>query len=180
MRSVFLAASTFRKAAPACPCGSRCGSVGAATGKAYENAEVQIWHVNAKGIYSGQDVSRECTFDDPDAMSGLAFRGRQFTDRDGVVTFLTVYPGWYSGRSIHVHVRVVVDGRELLVTQLFFDDLLSDAVYGSHPDYESRPPRNTRNDRDFFSPRAYLNAHIFDFEKLDGGVLQATYTVGVA
>lgn len=154
--------------------------VEAGTGKPHENAEVQIWHANAKGIYSGKEVGRECTLDDPDAMSGLAFRGRQLTDADGVASFLTVYPGWYSGRCIHIHLRVVVEGRELVVTQLFFDDLLSDAVYASHPDYEGRAPRDTRNERDLFSPRAHLNAHIFDFEKLDGGVLRATYTVGTA
>ena len=154
--------------------------VDAATCRAHAGADAKIWHADARGIYSGREVSAACTFDDLDATSGLAFRGRQSTDADGVATFLTVYPGWYGGRTIHVHLQVRMGGREVLVTQLFFDDLLSDAVYASHPDYAGRQPRDTRNDRDFFSPRAHLNAHIFDFEKLDGGVLQATYTVGVA
>lgn len=66
-------------------------------GRAHEGTEIQVWHANAKGIYSGRDVS---TFGDPDAMRGLACRGRQLTERDGVATFLTVYPGWYGGRCI--------------------------------------------------------------------------------
>ncbi|NEU15156.1 protocatechuate 3,4-dioxygenase, partial [Methylobacterium sp. BTF04] len=141
--------------------------VDAATCRPHAAAEVQLWHADARGIYSGREVSAECTLGDSEALSGLAFRGRQTTNRDGITNFMTVYPGWYDGRSIHVHVRVVVDGREALVSQLFFDDLLSDAIYSTHPDYAGRPIRNTRNDRDLFLPRAYLNEYIFDFEKLD-------------
>lgn len=153
--------------------------VDAATCRPHENAEVQLWHADARGLYSGRDVSAECTLGDPEAVSSFAFRGRQTTDRDGVADFMTVYPGWYDGRCIHVHVRVISGDREALVSQLFFDDLLSDAIYSSHPDYKNRPARNTRNDRDLFLPRAHINDHIFDFEKLDGGVLQATYTIGL-
>jgi protocatechuate 3,4-dioxygenase beta subunit len=154
--------------------------VAAQTGQPHAGAEAQIWHADPRGIYSGREVQAQCTSGDAQAMSGLAFRGRQITDRDGVANFLSVYPGWYGGRAIHVHLRVLVEGRELLVSQLFFDDLLSDAVHASHPDYARRSARDTRNAGDLFLPRAHINDHIFDFEKLDAGILQATYTVGVA
>lgn len=153
--------------------------VDAANCRPHAGAEVQVWHTNARGIYSGAAVERMCTFGDRDATSGLAFRGRQMTDAEGVANFLTVYPGWYGGRCVHVHVRVIVSGREVLVSQLFFDDLLSDAVYAGHPDYAGRSARDTRNVEDDFVPRRGLRAHTFDFDKLDGGIMQASYTMGV-
>ena len=119
-----------------------------------------------------------CTNDDPEALSGLAFRGRQLTDNEGRATFLTAYPGWYHGRAPHIHCRILVGGRELLVSQLYFDDTLSDIVYGQHPDYVGRPDRDTRNGDDDILP-VETSDHIFDFEKLDAGVLSATITIGV-
>ena len=154
--------------------------VDAATCRPFEAAEIQVWHADPRGIYSGRAVSAECTSNDAEAISGLAFRGRQMTSADGIANFLSVYPGWYDGRAHHVHIRVLVGGREVLVSQLFFDDLLSDAVCRDHPDYRGRKPRRVRNDTDMWMPRAHINAHIFDFEKLEGGVLQASYTIGVA
>lgn len=33
-------------------------------------------------------------------------RGVQQTDEDGMVEFDTIVPGWYSGRTAHIHVKV--------------------------------------------------------------------------
>jgi protocatechuate 3,4-dioxygenase beta subunit len=120
-----------------------------------------------------------CTAGDAEAISGLAFRGRQFTDADGQATFLTAYPGWYKGRTPHVHCRILVGGKELLVSQIYFDDTLSDIIYDQHPDYVGRSPRDTRNDEDGIIP-ADAADHIFDFEKLGDGVLSATITIGLS
>lgn len=144
-----------------------------------EGADVEIWHTDHRGIYSGRAAAAMCTLDDAEAVQGLACRGRQVSDEDGVATFLTVYPGWYSGRTIHIHCRIVVAGRELLVSQIYFDDNLSDLVYGQHPDYEGRPARDTRNDSDGIIPARDTGNYIFDFEKLEGGVLSASITIGV-
>ncbi len=64
-------------------------------------AAVDVWHCNSQGVYSG--FSAENT-------AGLTFlRGIQFTDNSGLATFDTIYPGWYSGRVTHVHVKVHVN-----------------------------------------------------------------------
>lgn len=144
-----------------------------------KDADVEIWHTDHRGIYSGREAAAMCTLDDAEAMQGLAFRGRQMTDGSGVATFLTVYPGWYSGRTIHIHCRIVTEGRELLVSQIYFDDNLSDIVYGQHPDYEGRPARDTRNGDDNIIPTTDTENYMFDFEKLEGGVLSASITLGV-
>jgi protocatechuate 3,4-dioxygenase beta subunit len=144
-----------------------------------EGADVEIWHTDARGVYSGQAAAM-CNRDDADARSVSFLRGRQISDENGVVSFLTVYPGWYPGRAVHVHLRVLVDDRELLVSQLLFDDALSDLVYDGHPDYAGRPPRQTMNGGDSVFSSSEAARFIFDFEKLDTGVLQASYTIGVA
>ncbi|MGV3551105.1 dioxygenase family protein [Rhizobium sp.] len=145
-----------------------------------EGADVEIWHTDHRGIYSGREAASMCTLDDAQALQGLAFRGRQVTGADGVATFLSAYPGWYSGRTIHVHCRVVIEGRELLVSQIYFDDNLSDIVYGQHRDYTGRPARDTRNNDDGIIPAKNAADYMFDFEKLDGGVLSASITIGVS
>jgi len=144
-----------------------------------EGADLEIWHTDHRGIYSGREAAAMCTLDDAEAMQGLAFRGRQMTGSDGVVTFMSVYPGWYSGRTIHIHCRIMVEGRELLVSQVYFDDALSDIIYGQHSDYEGRPARDTRNNDDGIIPAGDPENYIFDFEKLEGGVLSASITIGV-
>lgn len=91
------------------------------------NAMVDIWHCNALGLYS--DVSANSTV-------GKKFlRGYQLTDKQGKTRFKTIYPGWYSGRSPHIHckVRQVPVGSSgqttSLTTQFFFDETLSQLVY---------------------------------------------------
>jgi protocatechuate 3,4-dioxygenase beta subunit len=74
-------------------------------------------------------------------------RGIQKTDANGFATFLTVYPGWYQGRTVHIHVKVHVGGSVVHTGQLFFPDTLTDAVYRKAP-YTSRPNRTTRNAQD--------------------------------
>jgi len=71
-------------------------------------------------------------------------RGIQPTDANGVATFVTVYPGWYQGRTVHIHVKVHVGGNVVHTGQLFFTDALTDAVYRAKP-YSNRPNRDTRN-----------------------------------
>ncbi len=142
-------------------------------------ADVEIWHADARGVYSGRAAGM-CNPRDEAAREAAYLRGRQITNADGQVHFLTVYPGWYSGRAVHVHVRILVEGRELLITQFLFDDALSDLVYQNHPDYIARPVRDTMNGGDTVFDVGEAARFIFDVEKLDSGVLQASYTIGVA
>lgn len=91
-----------------------------------QNATVEIWHCDAEGAYSGVDGD-----------GGTFLRGGQKTSRDGVATFKTIYPGWYRGRTTHIHVKVHVDGNEVHTGQLYFDDALTESVNSEAP-YNSR------------------------------------------
>jgi protocatechuate 3,4-dioxygenase beta subunit len=103
-----------------------------------KNAAVDIWHADAAGNYSGFSS---------DSSSRAFMRGIQRTDASWVATFLSVYPGWYQGRTVHIHVKVHVGGSVVHTGQLFFPDTLTDVVYRKAP-YTSRPNRTTRNAQD--------------------------------
>jgi protocatechuate 3,4-dioxygenase beta subunit len=103
-----------------------------------KNAAVDIWHADAAGNYSGFNS---------DSSSRTFMRGIQRTDATGLARFLTVYPGWYQGRTVHIHVKVHVGGSVVHTGQLFFPDTMTDAVYKKAP-YSLRPNRSTRNAQD--------------------------------
>jgi protocatechuate 3,4-dioxygenase beta subunit len=74
-------------------------------------------------------------------------RGIQRTDAKGTAVFRTVYPGWYQGRTVHIHVKVHVAGSVVHTGQLYFPDTVTDAVYRRVP-YSRRPARGVRNASD--------------------------------
>jgi protocatechuate 3,4-dioxygenase beta subunit len=123
---------------PGSPLVLRLTVVDASTCKPIKGAAVDIWHADAAGNYSGFGAGNgNRTF----------MRGIQRTDANGVATFRTVYPGWYQGRTVHIHVKVHVRGRVVHTGQLFFSDSLTDRVYRNVP-YNKRPNRSTRNAND--------------------------------
>lgn len=105
---------------------------------AIPGALVEIWHADANGDYSGFDGQENRT----------AMRGQQVVGAAGVATFRTVYPGWYPGRTPHIHVKVHVGGSEAHTGQVYFDEAITDAVYALEP-YAARGARTTRNADDF-------------------------------
>lgn len=107
-------------------------------------ASVDVWHCNASGVYS--DVQAQNTV-------GQRFlRGYQVADSHGNVRYLTIYPGYYTGRTVHIHFRVrKFSGATTtfnFVSQLYFDDAITDAVFQRVSPYSSRPARTTRNSND--------------------------------
>ncbi|MDW8426906.1 MAG: twin-arginine translocation pathway signal protein, partial [Meiothermus sp.] len=81
-------------------------------------AMVDIWQCDAQGLYSGvQD-----RFADTRGQKWL--RGHQITDAQGLAQFTTIYPGWYPGRTVHIHFKIRYQNRDF-TSQLFFDDALS-------------------------------------------------------
>jgi protocatechuate 3,4-dioxygenase beta subunit len=110
-----------------------------------EGAQVDIWHCDAQGQYSG--VSDQGS----DTTGQQFLRGYQFTDANGAVQFQTIFPGWYSGRAVHIHFTIrtqAADGEDYQFTsQLFFDDTLTDQVHALEP-YASKGQRNTGNSND--------------------------------
>ena len=113
-------------------------------------AQVDIWHCDAMGVYS--DVR------DPDFNTiGRKFlRGYQVTDARGEVRFVTVYPGWYPGRTIHIHFKIrtasAAQRRFEFTSQLYFDDGLTDRVH-AEPPYASNGQRTSRNQHDWIFRR---------------------------
>ncbi len=109
-------------------------------------ARVDVWHCDALGVYS--DVA------DPsfNTVGQKFLRGYQVTDADGAARFTTIYPGWYQGRTVHIHFKVRTDagagarGREF-TSQLYFPDDLTQAVYAREP-YAARGRRTARNGDD--------------------------------
>src|SRR5262249_15243110 len=93
-------------------------------------AQVDVWHCNATGLYSDESAV---------GTAGKKYlRGFQMTDADGAVSFQTIYPGWYPGRTVHIHVRVryfdsSVNKTYDLITQLYFDDATNDLVFARAP-----------------------------------------------
>jgi protocatechuate 3,4-dioxygenase beta subunit len=112
--------------------------VNASTCWPIKGAAVDIWHADALGVYSGFGEGAD---------SRTFLRGVQKTDAKGVATFRTVYPGWYQGRTVHIHVKVFLGGNVVHTGQLFFSDTMTDAVYRKAP-YSSRPNRSPRNSGD--------------------------------
>jgi protocatechuate 3,4-dioxygenase beta subunit len=108
----------------------------ASTCKPLANAAVDIWHCDSGGTYSGVSGN-----------TGRFLRGIQKTNAKGIASFDTIYPGWYQGRTVHIHVKVHVGGNEVHTGQLFFPDPLTDAVYRKAP-YSARGTRTTRNASD--------------------------------
>jgi len=108
------------------------------TCEALEGAQVDVWHCDALGNYS-----------DVNDMAGKKFlRGYQVTDKLGTASFTTIYPGWYSGRTVHIHFKIRTDpasdsGYEF-TSQLFFDEAMSDKIYAQKP-YSSHSGRDTMN-----------------------------------
>ncbi len=115
---------------------SQISSAGACT--PLVGALVDMWHCDALGLYS--DVSAQSTV-------GQRFlRGYQVSDQNGNVRFTTIYPGWYTGRAVHIHFKVRTSptgARGLEFTsQLFFDEALTDQVHAQSP-YSQKGRRNT-------------------------------------
>ncbi len=101
------------------------------------NAVVEIWHCDAGGVYSGFEAGAGERF----------LRGAQVTNADGIAEFVTVYPGWYRGRCVHIHAKVHVSNTEVLATQFYFDEAVTDEVYTAEP-YASAGERDVRNESD--------------------------------
>ncbi|MFF4398286.1 intradiol ring-cleavage dioxygenase [Streptomyces sp. NPDC001480] len=172
------------------------------TCKPVRNAAVDIWHCNAVGIYSGYEAmgsggggpaptgeppTGTPTGEPPTGGPGGGggghqeptdddrfLRGTWHTDRHGHVTFKTVFPGWYQGRCVHIHVKVHVDGEwtdagyegghACHTGQLFFDEksvLLTESV----EPYAGNTTTRTTLDEDSIYPD---NGH-------EGGLLYLKY-----
>src|SRR5437773_5486925 len=152
---------------PGTPLLLRAFVVNASTCKPIKGAAVDIWHADASGVYSGFGQG---------AASRTFMRGIQRANANGLALFRTVYPGWYQGRTVHIHVKVHLGGNVVHTGQLYFPDAVTDAAYRKAP-YTSRPGRDIRNATD----SVYRNGGKKSLMRVrkNGAGYVATITMGV-
>jgi protocatechuate 3,4-dioxygenase beta subunit len=108
------------------------------------DTKVDIWHANSQGVYSGVQ----------DAGTGQNnfLRGYQMTDGNGTAQFTTIYPGWYEGRAIHIHVKVrsIEGSNETLewTSQIYLNNSINELVH-TKPPYSNHGPVDLTNEEDF-------------------------------
>lgn len=117
-------------------------------------AHVDIWQCNALGIYSAIAGN--------DTVGRDFLRGCQETDGSGRVVFETIFPGWYQGRTVHIHVKVRFSTGEgeayLFTSQLFFEQGLIDQTLTTKEPYRVRGLPQTKNDEDgIYGPDGWKN-----------------------
>jgi protocatechuate 3,4-dioxygenase beta subunit len=110
-----------------------------------QDAMIDVWHCDAVGVYSDVNDRRFNTV-------GKKFlRGYQVTNANGTAEFMTIYPGWYPGRTVHIHFKIRTNtgaqqGSEF-TSQLYFDDAITDRVHAQIP-YVARGQRIQKNNQD--------------------------------
>jgi protocatechuate 3,4-dioxygenase beta subunit len=152
--------------------GQACGSNPA------KGVQVDIWHCDAAGEYSDASGNGQSN-----TVGQTFLRGYQVTDASGRVSFKTIYPGWYSGRATHIHLRARIysaagNTTYNFVSQLFFSDTFTDAIYTATP-YNARGTRNTRNSNDSIYRSASTPLELLLAQRSDGSV-QAELAIGLA
>ncbi len=143
-----------------------------------EGAQVDIWHCDVLGIYS--DVNDR--FGNTVGQKWL--RGYQVTDKTGKAAFTTIYPGWYPGRTVHIHFKIRTDpasdaGYEF-TSQLFFDEVMSDAIYTEKP-YSNKGQRTTLNADDgiYTTDGEQLTLNVVENDDTSVGGYKATFYIAL-
>ena len=127
-----------------------------------KGAAVEIWHADAAGEYSGVA-----------GVSGNWLRGVQRTGSGGRVRFETIFPGWYRGRTPHIHMKVFVGGDEVHTGQVFFRPAVTRTVYGQGA-YAARGQQDTSNASDMIYREAGTRALVS--LKRKGSAVSSGYT----
>jgi protocatechuate 3,4-dioxygenase beta subunit len=141
-------------------------------------AQVDVWHCDAEGRYSGV-VDRMVGFD---TSNQDWLRGYQITDENGLAAFTTIYPGWYPGRAVHIHFKIrtaLQDERGYEFTsQVFFPENVTDAVH-AQPPYSEQGYRNMLNEEDgiYRGSDGLLMLKLFEIEeKEESAATQTGYS----
>jgi protocatechuate 3,4-dioxygenase beta subunit len=132
-----LVRSDLTEGRPGVPLDLRVNVVDADACEPVESAAVDLWRCDAGGAYSGVEGAEGETF----------CRGVQLTNADGTAAFRTVFPGWYTGRAAHIHVKVSAVRGRTHTGQLFFDPEAISTVYATEP-YAERGDPDTPNEID--------------------------------
>lgn len=137
-------------------------------------ARVDLWQCDGLGVYSG--YARQET----GSTEGETFlRGTQVANDAGEVTFASIYPGWYPGRTPHIHFKVLLDDANLVTGQLYFPDPVTERVYATLPPYSARKgERDTFNATDFIFQRQGGTDTLLNVTE-EGGAFRASLVIGI-
>ncbi|MGN6615181.1 MAG: hypothetical protein ACTHKC_09065 [Candidatus Nitrosocosmicus sp.] len=106
-------------------------------------ARVDVWHANPQGVYS--------SIQNQNTVGKNFLRGYQITDKNGTVSFDTIYPGWYEGRAIHIHMKVSSFQGPIeksdWTSQLYLNDSINQLVH-TRPPYSNHGPVPLTNSQD--------------------------------
>lgn len=147
-----------------------------------QNVRVNIWHCTRLGLYSGYSNAMNA------GQAGLTYlRGYQYTDANGEVEFMTIFPGWYNGRICHIHFQVYVSSAYSAVSQLSFDPTTKNAIYTANPTLypNGADPKTFANDNVFSNGYALQlatltpNAIIGGYESFMEVAVNGNGTLGV-
>ncbi|MBR0711026.1 intradiol ring-cleavage dioxygenase [Bradyrhizobium liaoningense] len=173
-----LVRSDIAEGKPGVPLTLRLRVIEAGPCTAIRGARVDIWHCDAKGLYSafpGQSDAHNI-----DATGKTFLRGTQIADEAGWVSFNTIYPGWYDGRTTHIHFKVFLDDRTVLTGQTFLPDALNEFIYTNVPDYVGRArQRMVINANDHVIERSDPQHRAFCAVKEERDRYVASLTLGV-
>ena len=115
------------------------------------NIRVDAWQCDADGLYSGH-ANQTGHNKPPQDLRGKTFlRGIQLTDVNGEVTFETIYPGWYPGRAVHIHMNFFVNSKKAFTTQAAFPDAQTKEVFSKNSIYGGQADTVNATDQGIFS-----------------------------
>lgn len=135
--------------------------------------QVDVWHCDAEGYYSEYGGNR---LQQKDLSNEHFLRGRQTTNENGEVSFISIFPGWYPGRAPHIHLDVVKDGDIILTTQIAFPEAITSEVYASSG-YKGKEDTPNEKDGIFRGSLAGNMADSVDGNLQDGYTLTKVITV---
>ncbi|WPN46115.1 intradiol ring-cleavage dioxygenase [Pseudomonas sp. P8_241] len=175
----------------------RLSIIDAMTGEPVPDALVDIWHCNARGAYSGwSKINPDVEVDSGD-IGAIArtdddtyLRGAQFSDKSGIVRFTTIYPGFYAGRAVHIHLAVrIAAGNNYLeerhvawVGQLYLPEVASRSALCARQ-YGGRASTRLTNAEDFYystmgGDASILNVHTLGRDSNEDGFF-GQMTIGI-
>ncbi|HNL07162.1 MAG: hypothetical protein JNM36_16500 [Chitinophagales bacterium] len=143
-------------------------------------ARVDAWHCDKDGYYSGYTTNAH--LGQQNHIGETFCRGIQITDANGQVNFTTIFPGWYPGRTAHIHFRVYLGGHLEATSQFTFPVDIKNQLYTSNALYSvwGADPVNPSADGIFSSPSgAWQTLQLMDLTVNTDGSHNGTITVGV-
>lgn len=136
-------------------------------------AKVKIWHTQLNGSYSGETPNPNMCVKNSADIQKHYFRGVQTTDDAGRVDFDSCFPGWYKGRTVHIHFTVTANGKSF-TSQLVFDQTLVSEIFTSHPEYSPYGQPDTTNANDNVVGKETLALFLLETQKMADGAMLAS------